>query len=82
MSPFYDLPYYDLLKVANADVPRLRALRAGNGLGQGVMIDAAPFSFGHSIVACPVATDAAEIVRGEVASETLSVDDVRRMHHP
>lgn len=73
---------YHLLKVANADLPRLRAMQGANGLGRGVLIDPAPFSFRYSIVACPVATDAAEIVRGEVASETLSVDDLRRMSRP
>jgi hypothetical protein len=73
--------HYHLLKVANVDAKRLRVMRAGSGLGPGVLIDAAPFSFGYSIVACPVGTDSVEIVRGEVASETMSVDDIRRMNH-
>lgn len=72
---------YHLLRVANADVPRLQAMIASHGLGRGVLIDAAPFSFRYSIVACPVNTDDAEIVRAEVASETLSVEDVRQMNH-
>lgn len=73
---------YHLLRVANADVPRLQAMIASNGLDRGVLIDAAPFSFRYSIVACPVNTDAAEIVRAEVASDTLSVEDLRQMNHP
>lgn len=72
---------YDLLKVANVDVPRLQSMQAGNGL-RGVLIDAAPFSFRYSIVACPIGTDAAKTVRAEVASETISVDELRRMHQP
>jgi len=71
--------HYHLLKVSVDDVPRLRAAIARNGLGRSVLIDAAPFSFRHAIVACPADTGDAEIVRGEVASETIGLDDLRAM---
>ena len=74
-------PDYQLLKVANVDVPRLRSMQLDGGL-PGVLIDAAPYSYRYSIVACPVDGDAADNVRAEVASETISVDELRQMHQP
>lgn len=73
---------YHLLRVSNLDLPRIRALRDGNGLGRGVLISAAPFSSHDSIIACPADGDAAAILRQEVQSDTLTVEELRQLRHP
>src|SRR5687767_5036968 len=72
--------HYRLLRVSKVDLPRIEAMRDGNALGRGVLIDAAPFSLLDSIIACPADGNAAEIIEQEVQSEAITVEELRQMH--
>lgn len=74
--------HYHLLRVRNVDLPRVEAMRDGNGLGWGVLINGAPFSYLHSIIACPADGNAAEIIEQEVQCEAITADELRQMHRP
>lgn len=71
--------HYHLMKINEDDVERVRAMRIGRGLPRGVLVETGPSPRAHRIVACPIDSEAAELVRREVPAVMLSLEGLYRI---
>lgn len=71
--------HYHLMKINEDDVERVRAMRISRGLPRGVLVETGPSPRAHRIVACPIDSAAAELVRREVPAVSLSLEGLYRI---
>jgi len=70
--------HYHLLRINREDAHRVRAMRLDDRLPRAVLVAAAPEPR-QCIVACPVDTGAADLVRRELSSVALCADGIYRI---
>lgn len=71
--------HYDLLKINAEDLERVRTMRLDHRLPRGVLVDATSPPCTGRIVACPMDTGAAELIRREIPAVSLSADGLYRI---
>lgn len=64
--------HYHFLRINHEDLHRVRAMRLDNRLPRSVLVGRAPQAT-TTVAACPIDSEAADVVRREVPAVTLSV---------